>query len=305
MRDYFINQIYHKAKKDKKIILISNEQGAQALDEFRKTLPNQFINAGISEQNIISMAAGLAYQNKKVYIYSIASFITLRCFEQIKLDINLMNLPVTIFGVGSSYSYDTAGPTHHSIEDISILRTLRNFNLFSPSDNKILKKIFNYTIKSSKPSYVRLDRQVQENLYRKSFNFNDGFSIFGNKKSKVLIISTGNMVHTALNVLNNNNPNICVMDFFSFNFDKKNLLKFISKFNFIISLEEHLLQGGLGSIISELLFDNNMNKKINLTRMGINLNEAYTYKNREKIHKINKITEKDILKNINKLKNYE
>ena len=134
MRDFFINEIYNAAKKNKNIILITNDQGAQSLDKFRKDLPKQFINAGISEQNIITAAAGMAQQKKKIFVYSIASFITLRCLEQIKLDVNLMKLPVTIFGVGASYSYDSAGPTHHSIEDISILRTMKNLEIFLSSN---------------------------------------------------------------------------------------------------------------------------------------------------------------------------
>jgi len=302
MRDHLIEKIFNYALKNKDVILISNEQGAQALDKFRKELPAQFINAGISEQNIISVAAGLAKQKKKVYIYSIASFITLRCFEQIKLDINLMNLPVTIFGVGASYSYDTSGPTHHSIEDISILRTMKNLEIFSPSDNNILDYIFNYSLKSKKPIYIRLDRKPLEILSSNSFNFKNGFRTFGLMKSKKFIISTGNMSHVALEAIKIYNQHskepVCFIDVFLIKLSIKNFLNTIKKAKLIVSLEEHILEGGLGSIIAELLFDNKINKKLNLIRMGINLNKMYTYKSRNLIHKMNKITPADIVKKI-------
>jgi transketolase len=304
MRDHLIEKIYNHALKNKDVILISNEQGAQALDKFRKELPTQFINAGISEQNIISMAAGLAKQKKKVYIYSIASFITLRCFEQIKLDINLMNLPVTIFGVGASYSYDTSGPTHHSIEDISILRTMKNLKIFSPSDNNILDYIFNYSLKSKNPLYIRLDRKPLDVLSSNKFNFKNGFRTFGEMKSKKIIISTGNMSHVALEAIKIYNRHskepVCFIDVFSTKLSIKNFLNTIKKAKLIVSLEEHILEGGLGSIIAELLFDNKINKKLDLIRMGINLNKMYTYKSRHLIHKMNKITPIDIVKEISK-----
>lgn len=306
MRDYFIDKIYDYASINKNVILITNEQGAQSLDKFRKKLPNQFINAGISEQNIISVAAGLAKQKKKVYVYSIASFITLRCFEQIKLDINLMNLPVIIFGVGASYSYDTSGPTHHSIEDMSILRTMKNLEIFSPSDNNILNYIFSYSTKTKKPMYLRLDRKPLNFFERNNFIFKNGFSVSGNLKSKKFIVSTGNMTHIALEAVKickeKYNTQVCLIDLFLLNFSKKSFLKTIKNSRLIITLEEHILAGGLGGMIAEFLFDNKKNKENNLIRMGIGPENLYSYKPRNILHKINKITAKDIVQNIIKIK---
>ena len=118
MRDAFITRLYRKAKKNPDIIFCSTEFGAPSLDVFRRDLPKQFVNLGISEQNLISVAAGLTLGGKKVFVYTIASFITLRCYEQIKIDLCAMNLPVTIIGVGTCYSYAVDGPTHHATEDI-------------------------------------------------------------------------------------------------------------------------------------------------------------------------------------------
>ena len=109
MRDFLLIR-FLKVLKNKKIIFLSNDQGAKSLDNFRVKYKSNYINVGISEQNIISLSAGLASRGYKVFVYSIASFITLRCLEQIKIDLNIMKLPVTILGVGASCSYDTAGP---------------------------------------------------------------------------------------------------------------------------------------------------------------------------------------------------
>ena len=302
MRDFFINKLYKAAKKDKNIILITNDQGAQSLDRFRNDLPEQFINAGISEQNIITAAAGMAKQKKKIFVYSIASFITLRCFEQIKLDINLMNLPVTIFGVGASYSYDNAGPTHHSIEDISKLRTMKNIEIFSPSENNILKKIFDYVLNSKSPNYIRLDRQELKAINRDEVNFSDGFHFLNKKFRDTIIISTGNMTNLAIDiskaVKNKKKFDIGVIDIFKINFDLKKIISKNKKLKKIITIEEHLLPGGLGSIFAEYLFDNNLNKKISLKRFGINFTNVYTYSSRLRIHQLNGLTISNILKQI-------
>ena len=302
MRDFLIDEIYKIANNDKDVILISNEQGAKSLDKFRKDLPNQFINAGISEQNIISVAAGLSKFKKKVFVYSISSFITLRSFEQIKIDLNIMNLPVIIFGVGASCSYDTAGPTHHSIDDVSILRTLKNINLYSPTDNNVLRNIFNILKRKPKLSYLRLDRMNLDVISKKDVQIKDTFQVFG-KKTKNAIISTGYATHVMNELrtdLLKNNVNVTLIDIFQIKPINENKLKlYLKNFKNIIVIEEHTKHGGLGSVISEIKSDHNL--KFNLQRFGIKDENLYTYNSREKIYKTNKIDKNSIKKKIFKL----
>ena len=297
MRDFLIDKIYKFAEKDKDVILISNEQGAQSLDKFRSDLPNQFINAGISEQNIISVAAGLSKFKKKVFIYSIASFITLRSFEQIKIDLNIMNLPVVIFGVGASCSYDTAGPTHHSIDDVSILRTLKNINLFSPTDNNVLENIFNTLKRKPKLSYLRLDRMNLNIISKKNIKIKNTFQIFG-KKTKNAIISTGYATHimNELRVdLLKKNINFTLIDIFQIKpLNEKQLQLYLKDFKNVIVVEEHTINGGIGSIISEIKSDFNL--KFRLKRLGIKDKNLYTYNSRDKIYKNNQIDKNSIKK---------
>ena len=302
MRDFLIDKIYKLAKKNKDVILISNEQGAQSLDKFRRDLPNQFINAGISEQNIISVAAGLSKFKKKVFIYSISSFITLRSFEQIKIDLNIMNLPVVIFGVGASCSYDTAGPTHHSIDDISILRTLKNINLYSPTDNNILENIFNNLKQKPKLSYLRLDRMNLNIISKKNINIKNTFQIFG-KKAKNAIISTGYATHKMNELridLLKKNINFTLIDIFQIKpLNEKKLKLYIKDFKNIFVVEEHTKNGGIGSIISEIKSDFDL--KFRLKRFGIKDKNLYTYDSRDKIYQNNQIDKNSIKKLISKL----
>ena len=303
MRDFFIDNLRNAAKKDKNILLISNEQGASALDKFRKELDNQFINAGISEQNIISVSAGLASQGKKVFVYSISSFITLRCFEQIKIDLNIMKLPVTILAVGASYSYDTSGPTHHSIDDIAILRTLGNFEIYSPSDNNVLKKIFNETLKSKIPNIVRLDRFPLKNIGEcKEVDIKRGFRVFV-KSKKIAIISTGITTQIISNLreeLSSEKIEFLNIDIFQIkNFNKRIFKTFLSEVKNVITVEEHTLNGGIGSLVAEFILDNKLN--ISLTRLGIRDENLYSYLERSKNQEMNNIDKNSIKKEVKKI----
>jgi len=303
MRDFFIESLRKEAKKNKNILLISNEQGAATLDKFRKELKNQFINAGISEQNIISVSAGLSSQGKKVFVYSISSFITLRCLEQIKIDLNIMKLPVTILAVGASYSYDTSGPTHHSIDDIAILRTLGNFEIYSPSDNNVLKQIFKETLKSKIPNIVRLDRFPLKNIGEcKKIDIERGFRKFG-KSKKIAIITTGittQIVAKLREDLVNEKIDILHLDIFRIkNFNKNQLKNIFFKIKNIITVEEHTLNGGLGSIIAEFIVDNKL--KNLLSRLVIEDKNLYSYLERSKNQKKNNIDKDSIKKVIKKI----
>ena len=303
MRDFFIERLHKEAKKNKNILLISNEQGAAALDKFRKELKNQFINAGISEQNIISVSAGLSSQGKKVFVYSISSFITLRCLEQIKIDLNIMKLPVTILAVDASYSYDTAGPTHHSIDDIAILRTLGNFEIYSPSDNNVLKRIFKETLKSKIPNIVRLDRFPLKDIGEcTKKDMKRGFRTFG-KSRKIIVITTGittQIVSQLREELLTERLDVLNLDLFQIkNFNKVKLKNILYQVKNIVTVEEHSLNGGIGSIIAEFILDNKLNNT--LTRQGVKDKNLYTYLERSKSQEKNNIDKTSLKKLIIKI----
>lgn len=287
MRDAFFDQIYDIAIKDRQVMIVSADMGAPSLDKFRRDLGSQFINVGIAEQNMITVATGLALEGKKVYVYAIMPFATLRCYEIIKVDLSLMNIPVTIVGVGAGFGYDDSGPTHHSTEDISVMRVLPNMTILCPSDTVMTEDFARVSYELKAPSYVRLDRHALPVIYKPGTDFGDGLSCLRSGRD-VCIISTGNMVHRAIEVadkLKEHSIDAGVIDLYRIKpVNTKLLLKNISKNKRIVTLEEHLLAGGLGSIIAEIISDNEVNTS--LKRIGVDDKYYYTYGGRGNIQRI-------------------
>jgi transketolase len=158
MRDSFFDTLYKIARRDPDVMLVDADMGAPSLDKFRRDMPAQFVNVGIAEQNAISVAAGLTLGGKKAFAYAIAPFITLRCYEQIKVNMCSMKIPVACVGVGAGFSYEDSGPTHHTTEDIAIMRALPNMTIFNVSDNIMASACAKIAYEYESPLYVRLDR---------------------------------------------------------------------------------------------------------------------------------------------------
>ena len=287
MRDAFFNELYEIAIKDRNIIIVSADMGAPSLDKFRKDLGNQFINVGIAEQNMVTVATGLALNGKRVFIYAIMPFATLRCYEMIKVNLSLMNIPVTIIGVGAGFSYDDSGPTHHSTEDIAVMRVLPNMTILSPSDSIMAAKFARMSCKMSGPNYVRLDREILPLIYKQDTSFSDGLTNLKAGKD-VCIISTGNMVHRAIEVSNKlkeHSINAGVIDLYRIRpINEELLLNSIGQSKRIVTLEEHLLTGGMGSAVAEILIDNG--KTTPLKRIGIRDKYYYAYGSRNNIQSL-------------------
>lgn len=140
-RDSFFKQIYEMMKHDKDIVIVVADMSTPIFDKVREDFPHRFFNTGIAEQNAILVASGLAREGKKVFVYAISTFMVMRCYEQIRVSQGVMKLPITIVGVGSGYSYDDSGPTHHMLEDISIMRVLPHMTIHSISDNVMARRV--------------------------------------------------------------------------------------------------------------------------------------------------------------------
>jgi len=157
-RDAFFNVIYELSKEDNDIVIVSADFGCESLDRYKKDFPHRFINAGIAEQNAILLATGLALEGKKPFVYGIASFISLRCLEQIRVNISYMGLPINIVGVGSDDSYREAGFTHCVSEDVPIIESLGNILVYDVRTSKMAKEVADIVYKSNKPNYIRMTR---------------------------------------------------------------------------------------------------------------------------------------------------
>lgn len=284
MRDAFFDELYKIAKKDKDVILISADMGAPSLDKYRADLKDQFINVGIAEQSMATLATGLALNGKKVYTYAIMTFVIARCWELIRCDFSLMKLPITSVGVGAGFSYDDSGPTHHSTDDITLSRVLPNMTIFNASDSAMAANLAELSYNNNNPCYVRLDRALQPLIYSEKDDYSTGINHL--KKGKdITLIATGNMVHRAMEVaekLSASGIETGVVDLFRIKPLNESVLKeILINSNKVATLEEHFLIGGLGSAVGEFILDSNLNTP--LKRFGIKDKFYYAYGGRDNI----------------------
>jgi transketolase len=299
-RDAFWNKVYDMAKIDHDIVIVTADMGAPSLDKFRTDLPGQFINVGIAEQNAIVIASGLAMMGKRPFVYAIAPFITLRCLEQIRVENCIMNIPITIVGVGAGFGYDDSGPTHHLTEDIAIIRAMPNIVINSISDNVMAVAVAEMSCSLPITNYVRLDRLPSNTIYDQETVFNDGIS-FLRDGDDACIIATGDMVNTAIDVaqkLKKEQLDISVVDIYNIPINKSLLLKKVKQAKCVITLEEHFLPGGLGSAVCEILIDAGI--LIPVRRIGLSIDKGYCYEygGREEIRKFYGIDTNEVLRQV-------
>jgi len=166
MRDVFFQRVFELAKDDGKIIVVSADMGCPSLDQFQKAFPHRYISTGIAEQQTILVASGLASLGYKVYCYAIAPFITLRCYEQIRVNCGMMKYPLVIVGVGGGFGYEDSGATHHLLEDIAVMKAIPDMLIYVPPDNKHAEEFAIEAYKAIQPCYIRLDRaEIEENYH--------------------------------------------------------------------------------------------------------------------------------------------
>ena len=259
MRDTFFDALYEIFRRDRNAIFITADNGAPSLDKFAEDMPGQFYTVGIAEQQLIGMACGMAFEGKKVYTYAIAPFITLRCYEQNKLDMCAMNLPIVNIGVGRGYAYDIMGPTHHTVEDITIMRALPNLTIHNPADSIAAAALAGISYRDPTPQYIRFDRAGTPDVYTdRDVDFEDGV-IQLEQGEDVCMIATGVMVAQALKVrerLQESGLQVGVVDLCRLkpiNIDL--LFQYLSGVSNVVTLEEHLLAGGMGGAVAEIFID--------------------------------------------------
>ena len=264
MRNRFIDNLCKYADNDESIVLIVGDLGFNVVEKFQKKYPKQFINAGICEQSMASMAAGMAKEGFKVFIYSIANFPTFRCAEQIRNDICYHNLDVTIVTVGGGLSYGSLGYSHHAIQDYGLMRLFPEISIISPGDPNEVDLSFEFIMSDTSPKYLRL-RKTGEPI----FNKNEKLELpgFWNRvkegRDNKAFLSTGYGLKLAFDLVKTNkfqNYNIFSCPIWG-NKYKKIQFKQILKYDKIITIEDHLLSGGFGSWIRESIINkkNNMN----------------------------------------------
>jgi len=271
MRDAFIQTLLEEAKIDQNIILITGDLGFGVLDKFQKELPDQFINSGVNEQTMMGMAAGIASAGKRVFVYSIGNFPTLRCLEQIRNDVCLMNNPVVIVSVGAGYAYGPQGYTHHALEDIAVMRALPNIEVVIPADPIETKLLTKLLVKSKTPSYLRLGKSNERNINQSEPVISPGkFNEIrhGDAGTILFVGSIGTTVISVATELATQGYSISVASVpFLTSLDKEYLIS-AAIMGPIITVEEHSPRGGFGSAVLEFLNKENIQAHVGIVAVN-------------------------------------
>ena len=276
MRDTVIRELIAMGKTDPSVKLITGDLGFGVLKPFWETLPDQFINAGITEQNMTSVAAGMAMEGKTVFTYSIGNFPTLRCLEQIRNDCAYPQLNVNIICVGGGYVYGALGVSHHATEDIACLRALPGVTVICPGDPIEAKYAVNAIAKAKGACYLRLGRGGEKRINTSLGNFTIGkaYLIREAKQANktVAVFSTGAIleeVTSACDLLEQRGIGVAQYSFPTVKpIDKEVISVCAKQFDHIFTVEEHNIVGGFGSAVAEVLSE--LGESVRLHRLGIN-----------------------------------
>ena len=275
MRDTVIRTLIELGKEDKDVELITGDLGFGVLKSFWETLPNQFINAGIAEQNMTGVAAGMALEGKKVFTYSIGNFPTLRCLEQIRNDCAYHNANVNVICVGGGYVYGSLGMSHHATEDIAILRALPDVTVICPGDPIEAALAVKKIAQTDGTCYLRLGRGGEQNVNTviKEFEIGKAYKLRDAKdmNKKVAVFSTGAILEETSKACDMLEEQGIAVEQYSFPtvkpIDRAVIEDCAKRFDNIFTVEEHNIVGGFGGAVAEVLAE--CGGKAKLHRIGI------------------------------------
>lgn len=265
MRSTFINTLVSMAEQDERLFLITPDLGFSVLEEFEDRFPERFLNVGIAEANAIGIAAGLALGGKVVYVYSIIPFITMRPFEQVRVDLAYMNTNVRLVGVGAGFTYGPAGATHHAIEDLAVMNALPNMTVTAPCDPWEVEQLTRASADLQGPMYLRLARNNEPLV-----SSGEGSLALGgvniierHADSDMLILFTGNASDVALQAGKLLAGRGIAADLVSVPylkpFDEDFVRRMLAAKRYLYTIEEHSLIGGLGSVVATIVAESGHN----------------------------------------------
>jgi transketolase len=259
MRQACLDMVHELAKADPRVLFVGSDLGAGVLQKMKDTSPDRFIMEGVSEQNLVGMAAGLAMSGYVPYVNTIATFLTRRCFEQIAVDVCLHNLPVRLIANGGGVVYAPLGPTHMAIEDIAIMRALPNMTVVAPADAREMARLMAASLDWPGPIYIRVAKGGDPAVSSEERGFAIGRAIAMREGAEVAILSTGVMTSRALKaaeMLAAEGIEAGVLHLHTVKpLDEEAVLAWAARAGLLLTVEEHVLTGGLGSAVLELLAD--------------------------------------------------
>jgi len=280
MRNVLSECLAEYSLKDPNFILITGDHGYALFDRIRQVSPEKFLNLGIMEQMVISGAAGMAKVGLHPFCYGLSSFIILRAFEQIKFDVVLPKLPVKIIGDGAGLVYTSLGNSHQCAEDIALMNSLPQIEIFSPGDDKEMAICFSEFSNCKGPAYLRVGKADLGNYH--AVDLDSTFPVFVKKylNSKNLILSTGSMIKIANSLANDFNFDQIsfskISPLYRNDSEKKQILEILLKYNHIFTIEEHVTSGGFSTIIQSFLMDAKKNKGDSIKVTSFGLKSSFT-----------------------------
>lgn len=304
VRDCFFNKIYEMVQNGEDIVVVTSDLGAPSLDDFRKYYPERYISVGIAEQNLIAVASGLALSGRKVVAYGLNPFPVTRAFDQIRCLMAEMNIPVTLCGLNAGLCSAESGYTHMPVEDFGMMRMLPNFQIINPSDESVALKAAEAVSSNSVPRYIRFDKSISGTFYQPSeINFSEGFSSYGDgRKDSLCIVTNGCFTGQVRRIVDNyqeKGVKLRLLDIYSFPVDRERLAGILKEHVSILTIEENILAGGLGSFILELLSDYSI--RVPVKRLGLVKSSYHVFTNRNYIRERQGLDEKNIFKTVDRL----
>ena len=273
MRGTALKCVHELAKEDPRVFFIGSDLGAGTLDEFKEEIPDRFFMEGISEANLIGMAAGLAFEGKIPYVNTIATFLTRRCFDQIAVDLCLHNLNVRLIANGGGMVYAPLGPTHMAIEDIAIMRSLPKMTVIAPADADEMRRLIPLTLEYPGPIYIRLGKGYDPIVTNDDVRFEIGKALPMRAGSDALIVTTGIALKTGIDAadsLKTRGLETSILHMPTIKpLDTEALLAHMADVPVIVTVEEHNVIGGLGSAVAEVMAAANFNAAKRFKSIGI------------------------------------
>lgn len=302
MRNTFNKKLIEFAKKDKDIYLLTADLGYNSFENFKNLFPKRFINVGVAENNLVGIACGLALRKKKVYVYSILPFLIFKSFEQIRNNICHNNLNIKLIGGGGGFSYSVQGISHNTSEDISVLRSMPNIEIFNPGTIKETEKTMDAISILKSPCFVRLGKAPKVD-YSNLNNFDINKPNIFKKGKDLVIFTSGNIiqeVNDSCIELENNKINVKIVSVAKIKPISVLRFKKLINNNHILVIEEHSDIGGLASIIRDIIVNNELKyltfNKINLQDIPHKLIGSQEYQ-----RKVNKLDKENIISKIKKI----
>ncbi len=258
-RKIICDVLMKKAKQDETVtVLCSDSRGSASMTPFFEAFPEQAVEIGIAEQNLVSIAAGMAKCGKKPYAASPACFLSTRSYEQAKVDVAYSNTNVKLIGISGGISYGALGMSHHSLQDIAAMAAIPNMRVYLPSDRFQTEKLVEALLEDHKPAYIRVGRNPVEDVYTEEccpFQMDRATTVKEGKD--LLIVACGEMVHPAAQaaeILEKEGISVAVLDMYCLKpFDTETLRSVAEECRAVISVEEHAPFGGLGSMVSQVI----------------------------------------------------